>query len=57
MQAAVERVFRSFTLKQPALREAAHAQDDSSEFAVQLLNNYRTQLAQRAGQSPGQRQD
>jgi len=57
MQAAVERVFRSFTLKQPAPHEAADAQDDATDLAVQLLNNYKTQLLQRSRQNSGQRQD
>ena len=57
MQAAVERVFRSFTLKQPALHEAADSRDDATDFAAQLLNNYKTQLLQRSRQNSGQRQD
>ena len=57
MQAAVERVFRSFTLKQPAPYEAADARDDATDLAVQLLNNYKTQLSQRSCQNSSQRQD
>ena len=49
MQAAVERVLRNFTLRQPMPDEAADAtQDDATRFAGQLLQNYRAQLEQRS---------
>lgn len=56
MQAAVERVLRSFSLKQP-MHDAASVIDTGSDddqathFAAQLLENYRDQLARR-GNSP-----
>ena len=56
MQAAVERVMRSFTLKQPMPNEATEAlQDDAAQFAGQLLQNYRAQLEQRS-RPEGQRE-
>jgi hypothetical protein len=54
MQAVVDRVIRSFTSKPPvALRnpmfdaESKAARDEATEFATQLLDNYKGQLAQR----------
>jgi hypothetical protein len=54
MQAVVDRVIRSFTTKHPvALRdpmsdaESKTVCDKATEFATQLLDNYKDQLAQR----------
>ena len=54
MQAAVDRVIRSFTSKHPvSLRnpmsdaESKAERDEATEFATQLLDNYKGQLAQR----------
>jgi hypothetical protein len=62
MQAAVERVIRSFILKQAIPDTASRAidngtQDDATPFAAQLLENYRDHLAQRSQQADSRRQD
>ncbi len=51
MQATVERVIRSF-MKQPMAGHAGSevhdgAQQEATQFAAQLLENYKSQLAQR----------
>lgn len=61
MQAAIDRVLRTFALKPPfsvheamSLHEpmsdeqAGAARDKATAFAVQLLDNYRDQLARRS---------
>ncbi|MDB5654515.1 MAG: hypothetical protein JWQ94_2128 [Tardiphaga sp.] len=49
MQAAVDRVIRSLSFKQPMpTQPVAAMQDDATRFATQLLQNYRDQLAQRS---------
>ncbi len=52
MQAAVERVIRSFIMKQPMAEDASTeihdgAKVEAMQFAAQLLDNYKSQLAQR----------
>ena len=59
MQAAVERAIRSFRSSQQTPDRAGAANGDEQEaagLAVQLLANYRDQLALR-GRSDAQRQD
>jgi hypothetical protein len=61
MQAAIDRVLRTFALKHPVSvhgamsfhepmsgEQAGAARDKATAFAVQLLDNYRDQLAQRS---------
>jgi hypothetical protein len=49
MQAVVERVIRAFTLKNsPSDKKADDARRIPAELAADLLENYRTQLLQRA---------
>ena len=53
MHTAVERVIRSFSHKQPvqdaASSEERHGeQQHATQFAAQLLENYRDQLAERS---------
>ena len=57
MQAAVERVIRNLTLRQPMPSKAPEAvPDDATQlFAGQLLENYKNLLAQRS--RPGQGAD
>ena len=62
MQAAVERVIRSFGLKQPmsddsgaAMHDGA-AQDHATQLAAQLLENYKGQLARRGSNNGGSQQ-
>lgn len=53
MQAAVDRVIRSLSLKQPMHDASSMMQDRdnrvATQLAAQLLENYRDQLAQRGG--------
>ena len=49
MQAAVDRVIRNLTPRQPVPPKAADdAQEDATHFAGQLLENYKSLLAQRS---------
>jgi hypothetical protein len=58
MQAAVERVLRSFTLKQPMPNRSLDAvQDDATQFAAALFDNYKAQLAQRTRTGAGRHED
>lgn len=60
MQAAVERVIRSLSLKQPMHGASSMMQDSenqvATQLAAQLLENYRDQLAQRGGRPDTVRQ-
>jgi hypothetical protein len=48
MQAVVDRVKRAFTLNHPISdREAEAIRRDATEFAIDLLAKYKSQLAQR----------
>jgi hypothetical protein len=48
MQAVVDRVKRAFTLNHPISdREADAIRRDATEFAIDLLAKYKSQLAQR----------
>jgi len=48
MQAVVDRVKRAFTLNHPISdRQAEAIRRDATEFAIDLLANYKSQLAQR----------
>jgi hypothetical protein len=48
MQAAVDRVMRAFTLKHPISEQEAEAiRQEATEFAADLLEKYKTQLARR----------
>jgi hypothetical protein len=53
MQAAVERVIRSLSLKQPMHDGSSMMRDSdnqvATQLAAQLLENYRDRLAQRGG--------
>ncbi|MDB5617400.1 hypothetical protein [Tardiphaga sp.] len=62
MQAVVERVIRSFSLKQLMTHEDSGVmhgaiQDDAAQFASLLLANYRDRLAQRCRRNDTQPQD
>ncbi|SFL57238.1 hypothetical protein SAMN03159423_2564 [Bradyrhizobium sp. NFR13] len=54
MQAAIDRVIRSFSFKHPVSLEpmidspSIKASDEATEFATRLLENYRGQLARRS---------
>ncbi|KZD21396.1 hypothetical protein [Tardiphaga robiniae] len=55
MQAAIDRVIRSFTFRHPvSLSEpmsdgpSIQASDEATEFATRLLENYKGQLARRS---------
>jgi hypothetical protein len=55
MQAAIDRVIRTFTLKHPPTLvrhmpddRSDAARDEATAFASQLLGNYREQLARRS---------
>jgi hypothetical protein len=55
MQAAIDRVLRTFTLKHPLPfiepmddRQIDAARDDATALAVTLLGNYKTQLDRRS---------
>ena len=55
MQAAIDRVIRSFTFKHPVSFAAPMSDepsiktdDEASEFATRLLDNYKGQLARRS---------
>ena len=48
MQAVVDRVIRAFTLKHPISDQEAEAiRREATEFAIDLLAKYKSQLAQR----------
>jgi hypothetical protein len=48
MQAVVDRLMRAFTLKQPISDEEAEAvRKEATEFAINLLAKYKSQLARR----------
>jgi hypothetical protein len=48
MQAVVDRVKRAFTLNHPISdREAESIRKEATEFAIDLLTKYRSQLAHR----------
>jgi hypothetical protein len=47
MQAVVERVMRAFAIKHPLGKKVGMAPQDPTEFAAELLENYRALLAQR----------
>ena len=48
MQAIVDKVMRAFTFKPPVSDDEARLdREEASEFAAQLLENYRKQLALR----------
>lgn len=56
MQAAVERVIRSLSLKQPSMAVASNrrdidGQDQAMLFASQLLETYRDRLATRGAEA------
>jgi hypothetical protein len=55
MQAAIDRVIRSFTFKHPvslseSMRDApsTRTEDEATEFATRLLDNYTGHLARRS---------
>ena len=62
MQAAVDRVIRSFSLKQPMSDDASAAvhdgaaQDHAMQLAAHLLENYKGQLARRGSNNGGSQQ-
>ena len=48
MQAIVDKVIRVFTLKHPVFDdEAKRVRQEATDFAAELLENYKSQLAQR----------
>jgi hypothetical protein len=48
MQAVVDRVMRAFTLKRPISDQEAEAiRQEATEFAIDLLAKYKSQLAHR----------
>jgi hypothetical protein len=48
MQAVVDRVMRAFTLKRPISDQEAEAiRREATEYAVDLLTKYKSQLARR----------
>jgi hypothetical protein len=47
MQAVVERVMRAFAIKHPSDEKTETVRRNAAEFAAELLDNYRIQLAQR----------
>lgn len=49
MQAIVDKVMRAFTIKHPVRDdEAKRVPQEVTDFAAELLENYKTQLARRA---------
>jgi len=48
MQAIVDRVMRAFTFKHPvADHDAGRTREEATEFAVELLENYKARLGRR----------
>jgi hypothetical protein len=48
MQAIVDKVMRAFTHQPPVSDDAAGRRQEATEFATQLLENYKQQLASRS---------
>lgn len=55
MQAVVDRVMRAFAIRHPMSDEQSNAvRQEVTEFAAELLEKYKSQLARRALSSNGQ---